>query len=266
MKKSSIVRPSDTHSDLAKPRSHRQPPHLLRRPIQPHVLRPQLMHLRIQMLPQHCAKPIHDFPQLRKPQFSLPSPALRKIRLELIQPVMNLLVLGEEFKLFPESRHFLREDGEDVLLFDRVVDGEVVRKLVARLQEAAQGHALGFLARGAGVVQEVPGLAEVVVLKGKKLVLAARFLGPGTTWGTIMTYKHIHVLRHPVVYSELRRAQFRQCLHFLFLLFFGLFYLLLLIRSRRCCRLALLVQPVGFHFAESVLRAHVVREPRWRWE
>jgi hypothetical protein len=139
------------------------------------------MHLRIQMLPQHCAKPIHDFPQLRKPQFSLPSPALRKIRLELIQPVMNLLVLGEEFKLFPESRHFLREDGEDVLLFDRVVDGEVVRELVARLQEAAQGHALGFLARGAGVVEEVPGLAEVVVLRDLDVSYTHGFLAPRTT-------------------------------------------------------------------------------------
>lgn len=89
---------------------------------------------------------------------------------------MDLFVLREQLELFPESGHFLREDGEDVLLFDRVVDGEVVRELIARLQEAAQGHALGFLARGAGAVQQVPGLAEVVVLwrERKREVLAAR--------------------------------------------------------------------------------------------
>jgi hypothetical protein len=79
----------------------------------------------------------------------------------------------------------------------------------------------------------------------------------------MVTYEHVHVLRHSVVYSEFRRAQFRQ--YFLLLLFlFGLFLLLLLIRSRRCGRLALLMQAVGFHLAESVLRAHVVRNPRRR--
>ena len=122
------------------------------------------MHLGIKMLPQHRAKPIHDSTQLRKPQFPLPGPTLRKIRLELIHPVMDLLVLRQEFGLFPESGHFLRENGEDVFFLDRVVDGEVVRELVARLQEAAQGHALRLFARSAGTVQEVPGLAEVVVL------------------------------------------------------------------------------------------------------
>lgn len=49
-------------------------------------------------------------------------------------------------------------------LFDRVVDGEVVREIVAGLQEGAQGHALRLFAGLAGAVEEVPGLAEVVVL------------------------------------------------------------------------------------------------------
>jgi len=122
----------------------------------------------IKVLPENSSEPIHDFPQLREPHFTFPAPTLRKIRLELIQPIMDLLVLGEKLKLFTESGHFLRENGENMLLLDRVVDGEVVRELVARLQEATQGHALGFLARGAGVVQEVPGLAEVVVLEGER--------------------------------------------------------------------------------------------------
>ena len=49
-------------------------------------------------------------------------------------------------------------------LFDCVVDREVVREVVASLEERAEGHALGFFAGGAGAVEEVPGLAEVVML------------------------------------------------------------------------------------------------------
>lgn len=144
--------------------SHRQPPHLLRRPKPPHILRPQLMHLRVQMLPKHFPKSIHHLPQLRKPQLPLTQPTLRNIRLELLQPVVNLLVLREELEFLAESGHFLRQHGENVPLFDRVVDGEVVREVVAGLQEGAQRHARGLFVARAGLVEEVPGLAEVVVL------------------------------------------------------------------------------------------------------
>jgi heme-degrading monooxygenase HmoA len=61
-----------------------------------------------------------------------------------------------------------------VSLFDRVVDGEVVREVVAGLEEGAEGHALRFFAGGAGAVEEVPGLAEVVVLLKKESVLVQR--------------------------------------------------------------------------------------------
>jgi hypothetical protein len=126
------------------------------------------MNFGIKVFPKHAAERIHNSAQLRKPQLSLPGPTLCKVRLELVQTVVDLLVLREELELFPERGHFLREDGEDVLLFDGVVYSEMMRKLVARLQEAAQGHALGFFAGGAGAVQQVPGLAEVVVLwKGR---------------------------------------------------------------------------------------------------
>ena len=131
------------------------------------------MHLLVQMLPKHLPKPIHHNLQLAKPQLALPSPALRDISFELLQPVVDLLVLRQQFQLFAERRHFLREDREDVLLFDRVVDGEVVREVVAGLQEGAEGHALGFFAGGAGAVEEVPGLAEVVVLGRKRYVSSA---------------------------------------------------------------------------------------------
>ena len=132
--------------------SHRQPPHLLLRPKQPHILRPQLPHLIIQMLPQNPPKRIHHLPQLRKPQFPLPGPAFRDIPLKLLQALVDLFVLCKELELFGESRHFAREHGENVPLFNGVVDGEVVREVVAGLQEGAQGHAGGFLARGAGGV------------------------------------------------------------------------------------------------------------------
>jgi hypothetical protein len=128
-----------------------------------------------------------------------------------------------------------------------VVDGKVVCEIVARLQERAQRHALRFLAGCAGAVEEVPGLAEVVVLVRVKesadFFLARR---RSTRRSSVKTYKQVHVLRHPIIHPKLRRAHFRQ------------FFLLLL--RRRCggCWLALLGHAVGFHLAESVFYAHVV--------
>ena len=128
------------------------------------------MHLRIQMLPKHTPKSIHHTLQLPKPQLPLPSPTFRNIRLELLQSIMNFFMLREQFQLFGESRHLLGEHGENVSFFDRVVDGEVVGEIVARLEEGAKGHALGFFPGGAGAVEEVPGLAEVVVLERRNQV------------------------------------------------------------------------------------------------
>ena len=122
------------------------------------------MHFRVQMLPQHRAKSIHHRLQLAEPQLALAGPALRDVRLELFEADVDLLVLRQQLELFGKRRHLLRQYGKDVPLFDRVVDGEVVREVVAGLQEGAQRHALGFFAGGAGAVEEVPGLAEVVVL------------------------------------------------------------------------------------------------------
>ena len=50
---------------------------------------------------------------------------------------MDLLVLREQLELFGKGRHPLRQYGKYVPLFDRVVDGEVVREVVASLQEGA---------------------------------------------------------------------------------------------------------------------------------
>ena len=95
------------------------------------------MHLRVQMLPQHLPESIHHRLQLAEPQLALAGPALGDVRLELLQAVVDLLVLRQQLELFGKRRHLLRQYGKDVPLFDRVVDGEVVREVVAGLQEGA---------------------------------------------------------------------------------------------------------------------------------
>lgn len=128
-------------------------------------------------------------------------------------------------------------------LFDRVVDGEVVREVVAGLQERAERHALGLFARGAGAVEEVPGLAEVVVLgRGGECQLR----DPTIEDLLSKSYKHVHVFRHAIIHPELRRAQLGQV------------FLLFLFWRRGGCGLAFLEHAGGFHLAASVFCAHVI--------
>lgn len=111
--------------------SHRHPPHLLHRPKPPHILRPQIPHLRIQMSPQSLPKPIHNALQLPQIQLLLPALHIRYIPLQLIHALVDAFVVCKHRLVFLKARHFPGEDGEDVLFFDRVVDGEVVAELVA---------------------------------------------------------------------------------------------------------------------------------------
>jgi hypothetical protein len=46
-----------------------------------------------------------------------------------------------------------------------VVHGEVLGEFGADVEELLEGHALGAAAGGAGLPEDVPGLAEVVVLR-----------------------------------------------------------------------------------------------------
>lgn len=124
------------------------------------------MHLLIQMLPQHFPKAIHNPLHLLHPQFPLSTPALLNITFQLLQPRMYQLMLTEELELFLERRHLLREDGEDVFLFDGVVEGELLAEFVGGAEEGAEGHAVGAFVGCGGGVEGVPGLAEVVVLGG----------------------------------------------------------------------------------------------------
>lgn len=80
---------------------------------------------------------------------------------------MNLLVLSQQFRgvlALLELWHFLRENGEDVLFFDRVVRGEVRAELQAGGEELLEGEIAGAFVGLAGCVEKCPGLAEVVVL------------------------------------------------------------------------------------------------------
>jgi len=55
-----------------------------------------------------------------------------QIRLKFIHPFMNLLVLSQQLRGISTSfelRHFLREDREDVLFFDRMMRAEVGAEL-----------------------------------------------------------------------------------------------------------------------------------------
>ena len=68
-----------------------------------------------------------------------------------------------------ESGHTFRQFGEDVLFFNSVVERECLAKVQTLRDEGPQRHALWSRARGAGFVQDVPGVAEMVVLKQGKV-------------------------------------------------------------------------------------------------
>lgn len=154
------------------------------------------------MRPQHRPKSLHNNLHLLQPQFPLPTPTLANILLELIQPFVDLLMLRQQRELFLESGHFARQHGEDVLLFDAVVHGQVVAEVGAGGEEGADGHAAWPFAGFAGAVEEVPGAAEVFVLKS--FMLAFYCDGWGVRGGT---YEVVHVVGHAVVYPEVLRAQ-----------------------------------------------------------
>jgi len=80
---------------------------------------------------------------------------------------MNQFVLAQQLGGVAASfelGHFSREDGENVLFFDCVVGAEVGAELQAGGEELLQREVGGAFVRGAGVVEESPGLAEVIVL------------------------------------------------------------------------------------------------------
>lgn len=95
------------------------------------------------MLPKHVPKPIHNLLQLAQPQLSRPARTIFKILLQNIKPLVNLLMLSQQLELLPERWHFLSEHGENVLLLDGVVHGEVVAEVETDSEELFDGHVFG---------------------------------------------------------------------------------------------------------------------------
>ena len=82
-----------------------------------------------------------------------------------------------------------------MLFFDGVVEGEVVAELLACVEEGADGHAAWSSAGAAGVIEEVPGLAEVFVL-----AVYQRFRT--SIAESDNNYEVIHMLSHMIVYAK----------------------------------------------------------------
>lgn len=164
VKSSDIHRSNDSRSGSSHTPLHGYLSHLLGRPVFTHILGPQLVHLIIQMLPQHCTECVEDCLHLVHPQFFLSTATLGNVILEFVQTVVDLLVLCEEFQFLFEGRHLARKDREDVLLLNRVVDSQVVAEFVTRTEELSDGHALWAFVVFTGAIKHIPCSTEVLVL------------------------------------------------------------------------------------------------------
>lgn len=141
------------------------PNNLLLGPILAHIIRAKHADLVVQMRPEHLSEPVHDLLELGQPQFPFPAATPVQIRLELLQPFVDLFVLGDEVVVGGESGHPFRELREHVLFFDRVVHRQGVAEVQALRDEGAQRHPVRAGSGRAGLVQQVPGVAEMVVLE-----------------------------------------------------------------------------------------------------
>lgn len=94
------------------------------------------------MRPQHRSKRVQYPFDLLPPQIPLAVPAVRQVLLQHIHAGVDLLVLLERRGAGPETLHALREDGEDVLLFDVVVHGQVGDEAEAEADQRRAGHLL----------------------------------------------------------------------------------------------------------------------------
>lgn len=170
---------------------NRKRPHLLNRPVPPHVLRAEVSHLLVQVLQQHVPPRVHLLLQHRQLQLALPVLAPPEVRLELVHAPVDLPVLAEELAvsllLLPprlppaaaaaaasvvvvvmlggaELGHLPRQEGVQVRLLDGVVGGQVAGEVEAVVEELLEREVLGAAACGAGLVEEVEDFAEVFVL------------------------------------------------------------------------------------------------------
>jgi hypothetical protein len=160
------------------------------------------------MRPKDRPPTVHLFLHLAQTQFVLTAPTALQILLKAIHALMNLLMLPQQLRRVApglELWHLLREDREDVLFFDGVVGAEVRAELEARRDELFQGEVGRPLVVEAGVVEHLPGLAEVVVLVLEPISLPSSHR---TIWaGMSATHKILHMLRHRIIRSKVCGAQ-----------------------------------------------------------
>jgi len=117
------------------------PRHFGWRPIPSHVLGTKFMHLIVKVLPQDFAKCVEDGLHLFHAQLFLSTPTLAEILLKLVESVVDLFVLSEQFELLLEGWHLASKDREDVALLDSMVDGQVVAEVVSHADKLADRHA-----------------------------------------------------------------------------------------------------------------------------
>ena len=95
------------------------------------------MHLVVKVLPQDLAKCIQDGLHLFHAQLFLSTSTLTEILLKLVESIVDLFVLSEQFKLLLEGWHLARENREDVALLDGMMDGQVVAEVVSHADKLA---------------------------------------------------------------------------------------------------------------------------------
>lgn len=115
------------------------------------------------MGPEDIPEGIHNCLQLLHPQLSLACFASVHITFHLIHALMYMLMLRQQLQLPLESRHSLGEDGEDMLLLNRVVEVQMVAEFGGGVEELSDAHVCRAFAAGAGGIEDLPCGAEVVV-------------------------------------------------------------------------------------------------------
>ena len=140
-------------------------PHLLRRPVFPHILGPELMNFVVQVFPQDRPERLHDSLHLAKLQVFLATLHIFKVCLKLVQSFVDLFVLCEKLELLFEGGHLPRQDRKNMLFLDCVMNGQMVDKVVASRKESADAHALRPFAGFASTIEQIPCLTEVLVLR-----------------------------------------------------------------------------------------------------
>src|SRR4051794_37037816 len=81
------------------------------------------------MRPQDLSKSFHQTFHLFTAHVFLARATISKVLLKLLKSSMNLPVLAQQFKLFPELGHLLCQHGENMLFLNRVVEIQLQAEL-----------------------------------------------------------------------------------------------------------------------------------------